>query len=48
MEDYEKVDAMEQSIYKNIQELAEFLVLDLGITNVYDLFDKLEELRKWG
>lgn len=48
MEDYEKVDAMINSIYKNIQELAEYLVLDLGITNIYDLFDKLEELGKRG
>lgn len=48
MEDYEKVDVMINSIYKNIQELAEYLVLDLGMKNVYDLFDKLEELGKWG
>lgn len=38
MSDYE---IMEQSIFKNVQELSE-LCVDYGITNAYDLMDVVE------
>ena len=40
----EKVEIMEQSILKNIQELSEFLIYDLHIDNYYDLIEELVDL----
>ena len=36
-----KVETMEQSILKNLQELSEFCVYDLNVNNYYDLIDKI-------
>ena len=38
-----KYDVMENSILKNIQELSELLV-DKGITNVYELMQIIEKI----
>lgn len=43
----EKCEIMEQSILKNLQELSEFLVLDCGIDNYYDLFDYIADLHNF-
>lgn len=37
----EQYEIMEQSIFKNVQELSE-LCVDYGITNAYDLMDVVE------
>ena len=37
----EQYEIMEQSIFKNIQELSE-LCVEYGITNAYDLIDVVE------
>ena len=34
-------DIMKESIYKNIQELSEFLVDELKVNNYYDLIDTI-------
>ena len=42
----EDVDALEESIQKNITELCEYIVNFFDITNYYDLIDLLERYRK--
>lgn len=43
----DKSELMINSIYKNIQELAEFCAYDLGITNYYDLVDYIIDLHNF-
>lgn len=44
MEEYE---TLQQSIDKNIQEFAEFIVDTFGITNYYDLLDMIIDLHNF-
>lgn len=44
MEEYE---TLKQSIDKNIQEFAEFIVDTFGITNYYDLLDMIIDLHNF-
>ena len=40
----EKYEIMKNSIYKNIEELSEFLVDNFKVNNYYELVDKMIEL----
>jgi len=40
-------DIMKESIYKNIQELSEFLVDELKVNNYYDLIDTIIDLHNF-